>query len=539
MRRLLILVLALVALLVAVPVASAQGGGGVVVAGETVIQSGQLHRGDMVVFGGKLTVRQGGTITGNLTVFGGNADVAGTIQGDVVLLGGTAQLRDTAVIQGNLTTIGGTVERAPGATVRGQVTTPGGSVIPPIAPPIPGLPGVVPNVPGVPGAPASPAPFQAQPRNPVLSFLGWLARTVLITLGLALLGVLAMLLLPRPLRNVADTMRVNTAASIGMGALTWVVWLIALPLVALLSALLVIVFCIGLLGIPVLLALAIGLPVALLLGWLATGLLLGDAILRAFGVRDDAPLVAAGLGTLLLTGAALVIGQIPCFGSVFNWLLSLPGLGAVVLTWFGTRAWRPGDPYLPSRRGYTPTPPPAPSDTLSAPLPPQVYTPPTGPASSYAPPASYAPPDAATRYPASAAWAGPMASSLTDREPAVGEAAPPPAPSSFEMPAPPASVAPQPPEPQPLPPAPGPTAMTPPVYSGASIPMDDLTSIPGVTPGMAAVLKARGVGTYAQLSYMTPDEVRDILAESDVPPVTEDEARAMIRAADHLVRGGD
>jgi predicted flap endonuclease-1-like 5' DNA nuclease len=39
---------------------------------------------------------------------------------------------------------------------------------------------------------------------------------------------------------------------------------------------------------------------------------------------------------------------------------------------------------------------------------------------------------------------------------------------------------------------------------------DDLTAINGIGPAYAAVLQKAGIATYAQLSDLTPDEIRDI-----------------------------
>ncbi len=367
MRRIAILVVAVVALLLAsAPVASAQGG---VVTGEQIIDSGQTYNGNLVVPGGKLTIRQGGVLRGDIAVLGGELDVAGAVQGDIVSMGGTLRLRDTAVVQGDITNVGGTLERASGARVSGSVIAPGGSTRgPQVIPPLPGAPAIPP----IPGAPVT--PFQAVPRNPVIDAIGWLGRTFLLTLGAALLGVLAMLLLPRQMNNIGATLDQHTAASLGMGALTWIVWILATILIAIMTVILLIV-CIGLLGVPILVAMSIILPIAVLFGWLATGLLVGQKLFSLFGAHDVSPLLSVAVGTILLTFLVNMLGLIPCGGPVLAWLATLPGLGAVVLTWFGSRPYRAGDPYLPSWRRGGPAPstgptPSAPYGGYGAPLPP-------------------------------------------------------------------------------------------------------------------------------------------------------------------------
>ncbi|MCW5848910.1 MAG: polymer-forming cytoskeletal protein [Anaerolineae bacterium] len=530
-RIFVIVALALLALLALAPAASAQGPGGVVVGGERIIESGQTFSGDMAVFGGNLTVRQGGTINGNLTVFGGDADIAGTVRGNITSIGGSTRLRESAVVEGDISTIGGSVNRASGATVRGQQTTPG-------------------QVPPVPALPNRPAQAPPEPRNPVLAFLGWVFRTALVTLGLALLAVLAVALLPNQMRTVVDTMRRNPAASTGIGALTWVVWVAVMIVVALVSALLIFI-CIGLLGIPVLIVLGLVVPVAVLFGWLSTGLWVGEGLLRGLRVQSGAPLVAAGLGAIIITLIYQVVNTIPCLGWLLAWLMTLPGFGAVILTWFGTRGWRPGDPYLPSRGPRGPVSPATPPG----------WAPPLG-AGSWTP----APTSAPTPPPASPTTAG---DAMLAQGAAVAQAAreqaqaQPPSPWARPVTPPPAPSV-QPPVTLPAPPpvstgdlltrlgediAPAPVPSAPPAETPFNVPpveppapvvatptrkRDNLQVLPLVGPKYEGLFNARDVYSYADLAGLTPAQVVTLLTDPNVFPVTEDQARAMIDEARRL-----
>ena len=109
--------------------------------------------------------------------------------------------------------------------------------------------------------------------------------------------------------------------------------------------------CIGLLGFPIMLLLALGLVLGSLLGWVVVGTWLG---VRLFGHGKDERIVrAAALGTGALTLLFGVLGLIPfIFGeSLLAFVLVSIGLGAVALTQFGMKPY----PRLP--RANTPSGP--------------------------------------------------------------------------------------------------------------------------------------------------------------------------------------
>lgn len=525
--------LLLVMLALAAPVALAQEVGGVIVGGNRVIEAGEVYKGDLAILGGNLIIRQGGRVEGDIAVFGGNVDVYGTIQGDVVSFGGNIRLRETGVLEGNLTRFGGNVNRDPGSTLKGQ------SIVPNRAPAIPAPP-QPPAVPSLPQAPAIPAPpvaptIQVQTRNAIADFVGWLVGTAVTSIGLGVLAVLALLLLPNQLHTVADTMRRNPAASAGMGALTWLVWIISIPLIVVVS-LLLLVICIGLLGIPILAVLMIGLPLAALLGWLATGMIVGDALMRGLRIQSHVPLVSIAIGVMLITGVYHVVDRIPCLGGPLAWLLTLPGLGAVILSWFGTRSWTPGDPYLPGRFGSGPFRPTSPAPGWTPPLGTGSWSgtsserpaasAATGLVASNDAGASMLAAGAAVSSAARAAAAdfppattndllGRMAMDADDgddelsRDDAVWLEATNPAATASQTTV---SAAPLP-----------------------DTPRDNLRVIPGIGPVYAALFYDRGITSYAQLADLTSGEVSDILTGDRVIPVTDDEAHAMIAEARRLV----
>jgi hypothetical protein len=58
--------------------------------------------------------------------------------------------------------------------------------------------------------------------------------------------------------------------------------------------------------------------------------------------QDFQPVVEAGLGTLVFALVVLGFGFIPCVGWVASALVSSIGIGAVILTRFGAKAYAPG-----------------------------------------------------------------------------------------------------------------------------------------------------------------------------------------------------
>jgi hypothetical protein len=171
-------------------------------------------------------------------------------------------------------------------------------------------------------------------------------------LVLAGIGLLVVLFLPAHTQVVAQTIRQVTPASFGVGLLTLIVGITAMVL-------LFITCCL----IPVGLVVALALIAATLYGWIVVGYMLGERTLRAIQTEggDASPTVTALVGIFLVTliqQGLMALSNIPCLGFFFwlmgaaMWLLiASTGLGAVVLTRFGTQ------PYTGA--SGTRTPPPA------------------------------------------------------------------------------------------------------------------------------------------------------------------------------------
>ena len=310
--------LVLLAVLVFVPVQTASAGGtvfdGQVVFGYSyTLKAGDTLVGDLLVFGGTATLEKDSQVNGNVVLFGGSLVANGDVSGDVAVTGGSVKLGTAAHIHGNLTTVGSTLERAAGALVDGQITNTatswegssnsGGNP-------------VVPNLPTMPN-------FHIN-FNPFTSLFNAFARSV----GLAVLAMLIMLFLAPHADRVAHAVIAQPLTSGGIGLLT----LIVAPITLVLLALTIIL-------IPVVALLVVALFVAAVFGWIAIGYEIGQRFTAAIH-QNWHPAFSAGLGVFFLTLVASALTGIPvlnCVGWLVPFLLGLAGMGAIIMTRFGTQ----------------------------------------------------------------------------------------------------------------------------------------------------------------------------------------------------------
>jgi hypothetical protein len=280
----------------------------VVVGQDFVLSSGEEIDGNLAVLGGDATLRADSAVRGDVAVLGGALSVAGTVTGDIVVFGGDIQLKDGALVEGNVAALGGSIERSPDAIIEGESFS---GLLPP------GVPRLGPSPEDLPVLPVSP------PRPPLpLRLLLWPLKALAVALGMALLGGAVALLAPRHVGRVASTAAAQPFASFAVGFLTY--------LAAGLAGLLLLIACCS--GLLVWLVLA----VAVTFGWIAVGFWFGQWLFRALKVSDSSGLFEAAVGVFIVTFLARVL---PCIGVLFGFVLAALGLGAVVLTRFGTRAY--------------------------------------------------------------------------------------------------------------------------------------------------------------------------------------------------------
>jgi hypothetical protein len=311
-----ILVFVILILLAPAVLAQAPTGDRLVIGQSFVLPAGEELNGNLVVLGGSATLEESSVVRGDVAVFGGSATVAGTVQGNLAVFGGSTTLEDSAVIEGNLATFGGSVSRAPDAVVSGEVFQ--------------GLPVLFPLLSRFergfplegPWPPVQPAP-RVRTWGILGSFFAWQLRTLGTALFLALLGVVIVVLAPKAIGRISSAASRATLESFGLGLLTLLVGL-------LLGLLLLIACCLGL-------VVWLALGVAWLVGWVAVGLWLGQRLLHALSVRNLSSVGEVALGVFLIT----VLARFPaCIGFFIGVILGCVGLGAVVLTRFGTRSYR-------------------------------------------------------------------------------------------------------------------------------------------------------------------------------------------------------
>jgi hypothetical protein len=284
--------------------------GRVVFGGDFSLGAGEILGGDLIVLGGNANLASGSTVQGSLLVLGGNTTLAGEVTGDISLLGGNLELASTSHVHGDISSMGGNVRRQAGAQVDGQVISGEGLNLPNrfnlgpsfIRPPLTNL---------------------AMNFSPVAEFLWFLFRTLM----LAALAVLVVMFWPEPSYRVARAAVSQPFSAGGLGLLTQI---IAIP--ALLLLLVTIILSpLSLIGALILIAAGI-------FGWIALGLEVGHRMAMAFN-WDMHPAAEAGVGGLLMTFVAGGVGLIPCIGWVVTFVLVCTGLGAVLLTRFGSREY--------------------------------------------------------------------------------------------------------------------------------------------------------------------------------------------------------
>ncbi len=321
-----------------------------------LIQNGARVRKDVVSFGGQVVIEQGARVEDDVVVFGGDARfvsrrsttenvdqslaqvqtgsvrIAGQVDRDVVVFGGNVILEPTAVIGRDVTVIGGTVDKKEGAVVRGKTER----VTDPKDPRFQWRSG---------------SPFLLPFRYGDWSFFngwsfwdsafGWFFKNLVNTLALAALGALILVFLPTQLNQVAQVAQKSAAPSLGVGCLTW---LVVPPLIVL--------FVITCLGIPLSLVLGVAFVAAIVLGWIAISVIIGERLLNAFKAKNIVPILSMIVGVIALW----LVTSVPVVGWVVWLFIATLAVGAVVLTRFGTR------PYPPTALApVAPTPPVAPS----------------------------------------------------------------------------------------------------------------------------------------------------------------------------------
>lgn len=291
---------------------------------DRIIQPDERVTEGVTVVGDDLHIEAGSVVEGAVTVVDGDVEVAGRVDGDLVVIGGDVIVAPTGDLRGACFVLGGEATDAAGCTVAESTAQ---------------LRNLVPNWNLI--ATAWPG---ATSVNPGVWQVG---QALFNALGLGLLALFIGALAPRQLAQVGTAARHKPWLSGMLGFLTGLAGPSLLLLLTILSSLLILVFCLGLLGFPFILALGALLVAGTAFGWVAVGYVLGDWLGQALRLTPRSLALTAALGTAALTLGVNLLPLLPLgeAAAVLANLLALAvGLGAVVLTRFGTRAY---PAYLP------------------------------------------------------------------------------------------------------------------------------------------------------------------------------------------------
>ena len=306
--------------------------------------------GSRVRIGGSVTVHEDEYVTEPVVAVGGSVTVLGRVDDDVVSVGGSVRLGPHARVRGDVTAVGGRIEQEAGAWIGGSVNEVGFG---------PGTFHVQPWVIGVPwwnGGEMVSGGFR---------LLGTILRISLVLL----LGMLVALVAARPVERIAERAWREPWLSGFVGLLAQLLFVPVLVIT-------IVVLAISIIGIPLLVLVPFGVLAflaAFLIGFTGLALRIG-----AWAVPGRSPYLALVVGVVLVSAVTLLarlIGLLPVplwpipgviafIGFLIEYFVWTIGLGAALLTRFGTRGTLlpPATPPQPSPT--SPEPPPLPAVEL-------------------------------------------------------------------------------------------------------------------------------------------------------------------------------
>ncbi|MEZ4523821.1 MAG: polymer-forming cytoskeletal protein [Thermomicrobiales bacterium] len=273
-----------------------------VAAGETV--------DNVIVISDNVTVD--GNVTESLVVVDGNATVAGTVDGDVVVISGEIELLDGALITGDLNLYDSDLVKADGSTVQGSTND------------------------------RSAITWSSWDTFAVSAFL-WVSVTLLSIVTALLFAAVGGRQMVTSARFITERTGATVIAAVVGGFL-----IPAAAIFAFFS-----VFGIGV-GLALLLLL---MPLMAVLGYIVAGTRIGLAIVgRNRPLAEfEHPYLGAVVGVVLLH----LVGLIPFFGGIIQFLAAVVGAGA--LTLLAWDAWRGGRGEQVEDRSYVGTEQPSPA----------------------------------------------------------------------------------------------------------------------------------------------------------------------------------
>ena len=293
----------------------------VVFGNKFTLRSGEVLDGNLIVFGGNVELQSGSTVDGDVVVFGGTINADGLITGTVVGLGGPVNLGESAVVEGEVVSAGSPINQSSGAVIEGEIV----------------------DLAQGPFMFDFPGGMQTWPNNMQWQGADWgwnpwvrVGQFVLWLIVGAVVATMTLLFVPDHTKRVAYVAVNSPLPSLGIGLLAALVFVPLIFILSLAMTILIITICLLPLVLLVVIFVAV---VAWAFGLIALGYEVGKRLTKGLN-RDWAPPLSAGIGTFLLL---LVVNGlnavIPCVGWTFPALAGLLGLGAVLLSRFGTRVY--------------------------------------------------------------------------------------------------------------------------------------------------------------------------------------------------------
>jgi hypothetical protein len=266
---------------------------------------------DLVKVGGSVVVEEGQRVKDAVAV-GGDVTVRGEVTNDAVAVGGSVFLSPDAVVQGSAVSVGGEVVQPEGAQVNEDV--------------------VEISVPFVRSTVRSMVEEGWRPvwrTAQAVSFVGFLA-----------LALILVALFPSTFEKLAVQSRTKPLEA-GLWGLIGVVLIV--PVMVLLA--------ISLVGIPLIPFEILFVVLAMVVGYIGIGLMIGQGVARAFK-KDETHVVLSTLIGVALLG---LVGWVPFLGGIVRALASLIGFGAALVLlrrWLQqSRAQRSGAETAPGEAG--------------------------------------------------------------------------------------------------------------------------------------------------------------------------------------------
>ncbi|MFL7792833.1 MAG: polymer-forming cytoskeletal protein, partial [Anaerolineae bacterium] len=287
-KRCLMWITVLLILALLLPVTSVSADDGITIWNEDyTVEAGDTVKDDLTVFNGDLTVKAGGTVEGAVVVLNGNATIEGNVEGDLTVVGGDIYLGEDARVEGDVVCSWNCdLDQETGAKVEGSI-----------------IEGAFPEWQHFPVSPPYPMDIRFPVVDELFGPLTTFIRNVLSAFVVAAIAVLVALLLPPQTDRVGQTMVKAIWPSLGYGVLT-----------AFAAGTTIVLLTLTICFAPVAIVAGIVLLAAVLYGWICFGAVVGKRLLQAFKAQDVPPVLAAGLGTLIVslvvalidTGANLV-----------------------------------------------------------------------------------------------------------------------------------------------------------------------------------------------------------------------------------------